>query len=306
VLLPAPAQSAPLAGYTVFTLAFPGARDTRMYGVNEAGDYTGSGFVPTGPFSGDTVNFTGNGGSIIPTPTYPGGNQAINNNGALAGYYTVPNTVAGGFDYHGYIAVGATVTPIDVPGASDTVVLGVNDQGTVVGTYEIANGPDHGFVLQNGIFTTFDVPGATATHVRDINNNGVFVGWFEDGSTRFHSFINDHGQITIIDRPGSDRTVMAGLNDLGQVVGLDYGPGPDRSFIYQAGAFTDIDPAYSLDDINNAGQLVGYVYDTNAGANVGFVATPTLDATVPEPASAALLLPALTALGMRRRRKGAA
>src|SRR5580698_7973480 len=54
-------------------------------------------------------------------------------------------------------------TSIDVPGAADTIAVGVNDSGVVSGFYEDSSGNDHGFLDRHGTFTTIDVPGAADT-----------------------------------------------------------------------------------------------------------------------------------------------
>ena len=42
---------------------------------------------------------------------------------------------ATGSGYHGFSLTGTTFTPVDYPGAGFTNVSGINDQGTIVGTY---------------------------------------------------------------------------------------------------------------------------------------------------------------------------
>ena len=50
-------------------------------------------------------------------------------------------------------------TTFDVPGATFTGPLDVNDAGVVVGVY-VHGGASHGFIDRRGQFTTLDVPGA--------------------------------------------------------------------------------------------------------------------------------------------------
>jgi len=57
------------------------------------------------------------------------------------------------------LALGqGTYTQIDVPGATTTVIQGINAAGDVVGSYNDSNG-SHGFLLSSGVFTTIDYPG---------------------------------------------------------------------------------------------------------------------------------------------------
>jgi hypothetical protein len=67
---------------------------------------------------------------------------------------------------HRPAAVESIVT-IDVPGATSTIVTGINDHGDVVGAYDIR----HGFLLKDGVFTTIDVPGG-------LNCTGIVGGLF--------------------------------------------------------------------------------------------------------------------------------
>jgi len=74
-----------------------------------------------------------------------------------------------------------TFTAVDVPGATATVVSGINDRSQVVGWYRtgISGNPDsaeHGFLLANGQFTTIDVPGSGGTVAWGINNRGQISG----------------------------------------------------------------------------------------------------------------------------------
>ena len=82
-------------------------------------------------------------------------------------------------------APAPTFTTIDVPGATGTVALGINNRGQIVG--EIGS---HGFLLDRGTFTTIDVPGATFTGAFGINDRGQIVGDYQAGGT-VHGFLLD-------------------------------------------------------------------------------------------------------------------
>src|SRR2546428_14035363 len=72
---------------------------------------------------------------------------------------------------------GFTFSTIDVPGASSTEALGINNAGQIVGFFKdnIGSG-QHGFLYDRGTFTTIDVPGAASTIPYDISNAGHIVG----------------------------------------------------------------------------------------------------------------------------------
>jgi len=61
-------------------------------------------------------------------------------------------------------------TTIDVPGATTTLAVGVNDLGVVSGFYADGNGNDHGFLDRDGTFTTINVPGAAGTVLTVVND----------------------------------------------------------------------------------------------------------------------------------------
>src|SRR5215470_12061274 len=94
-------------------------------------------------------------------------------------------------------------TTIDVPGATATFAVGVNDSGVVSGFYADSSGNDHGFIDRNGAFTTIDVPGAADTVLTVVNDLGVAVGYYTDNSGDSHGFIDRHGRFTTINAPGA-------------------------------------------------------------------------------------------------------
>ena len=57
----------------------------------------------------------------------------------------------------------------------DTGIMGINDAGTVVGSYIGADGILHGFVDQGGVFTTVDVGSGNQTAIWGINYKGDYV-----------------------------------------------------------------------------------------------------------------------------------
>jgi probable HAF family extracellular repeat protein len=65
----------------------------------------------------------------------------INNLGMIVGDYSD----AAGLP-HGYLFSNGSYTPIDVPGAVQTVPYGINDAGDIVGYYTDGRGVTHGFL----------------------------------------------------------------------------------------------------------------------------------------------------------------
>jgi hypothetical protein len=90
---------------------------------------------------------------------------AINNSDEIAGFFTDKTTGA----IQGFIKNGIDFTAVSAPGAAETELLGVNDNGLAVG-FECAvagcsGGPQHGIIynIATKTFTTLDPPGSVAT-----------------------------------------------------------------------------------------------------------------------------------------------
>ena len=107
---------------------------------------------------------------------------AINNDGAIAGFYVNQDGVTDGF-----IKTGHRFTDLAVPGAASTMALGVNDHDEVVGSYTVGSGSNavmHGFTwTPGGGFTTVDDPhGMGTTTINGVNDAGDLVGFYVDSA----------------------------------------------------------------------------------------------------------------------------
>ncbi len=177
-----------LSGSTFTEYDVPGAVQTNLLSINDAGDFTG-GFDPDG--SGVFQAFVSVAGTLT-SFSVPGaaGTFAyeINNSKHLAvGYF-----IDGSGILHGYYrdANGALHFPIDPSGSVATVLFGLNDRNWVVGRYADASGATHGlfFVPPNSFFT-FDYPGSTFTSLNGINDQGFICGRYVDASGIAHGFL---------------------------------------------------------------------------------------------------------------------
>lgn len=167
---------------------------------------------------------------------------------------------------HAALAQAASYTYqlIDYPGASRTVVNGINNAGTIVGSFDSDAGR-RGFLYDGSTYSEFNYPGANGTELRGINNLGHLLGTYATDEES-GAFIFDGVTYTTFDIPDS-MMFPTDLNDLGQVVGqyLDATPGGysinSHGFLWQDGTLTTIDldgvAATWISGINNLGQYVG-------------------------------------------------
>jgi YVTN family beta-propeller protein len=165
---------------------------------------------------------------------------------------------------------------IDYPGATETNVREINNNGVMAGRYLDSQQIIHGFVLQSGAFTAINFPGAVNTAIWGINDNGDLVGRYDNGGdTASHGFLLRNGVYTTIDPPNSTYTFALGINNAGQIVGYWYdAEGILHGFFLNAGVYSTIDfPSSTLTSvfkINNMGAMVG-VYDDSSGNEHGFL-----------------------------------
>ena len=145
--------------------------------------------------------------------------------GALLGMFAgVVTASASAAAWHG------RYTTIDVPGATATIAVSVNDFGVVVGVYTDAKGVSHGFIDRRGVFTTVTAPHAgtasgQGTSVNGLNNRGVLDGTYIDGTGVNHGFIDQHGTFTTLNDPhagtaSGQGTVAFAISNRGIIVGI--------------------------------------------------------------------------------------
>ncbi len=177
-----------LSGGTFTEYDVPGAVQTNLLSINDAGDFTG-GFDPDG--SGVFQAFVSVAGTLTPFSVPDAASTfayEINNSKHLVvGYF-----IDGSGILHGYYrdANGALQFPIDPSGSVATVLFGLNDRNWVVGRYADSSGVTHGlFFLPPNNFFTFDYPGSTFTSLNGINDQGFICGRYVDSTGIAHGFI---------------------------------------------------------------------------------------------------------------------
>src|SRR5262249_6677820 len=181
-----------------------------------------------------------------------------NNRGDLVGYY-VREGVERSFIY----SRGAFAS-LEFPGARDTVAMGINDLGDVVG---ITN--QGGFLYSEGAFTLLPGPEEYILSVEPmgINNKGQIVGYYLDAvSDSYQAFIYQDREFTMIPPVrGLFANIPCGINDHGDVVLT--GDASSRMVIYSKGRLNAVHmPEFpvGLGGINNSGEFVG-VYRSPEG-----------------------------------------
>jgi probable HAF family extracellular repeat protein len=147
--------------------------------------------------------------------------RGINNLGEIVGYYIIGRTDCSFFlscQLHGFKVVNGKFSTIDVPGAIQTEVFGVNDGGDVVGAFATSDGHLHGFLLHHtGLLQQIDQPGTNFTFANGVNNSLTVVG---NGLT---GFIWKNGKFTTVDitnhAVGGESETINGISNLGVIAG---------------------------------------------------------------------------------------
>ena len=171
----------------------------------------------------------------------------------------------------------------DLTDALNTIPLGINNLGDLVGTANFSDGTQPAFISVDQIATTFAVPDATATFAYQVNDSNQIIGYYIDSTGLKHGYTRDSaGVLTYpIDVLGATETLLLGNNDvnwgvgrytdtLGVTHGLFYvTPDDILTYDYPGATYT------SLNGINKNGWVCGY-YNDAAGVSHGFVAQVNL------------------------------
>ncbi len=200
--------------------------------------------------------------------------QAINNNGAVVGYYFLNSGGTLGFKRD---PAGNYEYPISDPSTRlGTFPTGINQNGMIVGYFQ---GPPHatvhGFVAEgvNGPFYTVDLRPRPWTAIYGVNNLGDFAGgtgdWYAGADLLTNAFISINGTVTKFVIPGATWTTAHGIAWDGSVVGVFWsGPnpqsflrGPKGNILLFAVDRNPNGPAFAYGINNEAGMIVGRYND---------------------------------------------
>jgi len=174
-----------LSGNTYTDFDLPGALNTDIDALNDAGDFGGTADFSTGNQAwvsiGGSVSFFGVPGALT-TVVY-----GLNNSNQAVGQYTDSASVG-----HGYFRdTDSTLTfPIDPPDSTETFLFRINDRKWMVGRYKDNMGVTHGlFFLSPTRFIAFDYPDSTFTSFNGINRQGLICGRYDDNLGIEHGFL---------------------------------------------------------------------------------------------------------------------
>jgi hypothetical protein len=165
----------------------------------------------------------------------PASSIAISANGTIAISYaasSVVGTVSGGFH------------AVDVP-AGDMVV-GINDNGQLVGYSNANNEFGDAFLIDNGTIYRIDVSGATGTRAQGINDSGEIVGGYFDSNFIEHGFTTTVAAVEAADQ--SRLTLDNGTTITGGSLTIGSSSFPDGVLDVEAGSGGGAHGA-TLDDV---------------------------------------------------------
>ena len=157
-------------------------------------------------------------------------------------------------------------TLLDYPGASATVIFGLNDFGDVGGDYHMGSLPPHAMVYRHGHFESLDPQGVFGDNlsvVGGLNDWGAIVGGYADDAAIQHGFLLIGDHFEVVDFPGHLNTNAVGINLFGAMIGVYW----DADVAYHGvlrryGHDTPIEVPGAREtyptSINSNGEIVGY------------------------------------------------
>jgi probable HAF family extracellular repeat protein len=217
--------------------------------------------------------------------TYP---IAINQGGAIAGYYFPSSGLPQGF----VRSSSGVITEFSYSGGFDLFIAGINEPGQIVGTIGFSRNVGGFLRNPNGsiiVIQPFSAPDAEA---KGINDSGQIVGYYSDESGVSHGFLrNTDGTYVSFDAPGAGTaenqgTIAVAINGSGMIMGYF----ADTNTVYHgfirdvSGRFTEFSapgagtiafrgtfPAA----INSSGEVVGYSFTNTRSYGLPFVRPPS-------------------------------
>jgi hypothetical protein len=204
--------------------------------------------------------------------------SSINDLGAIVGWWaktTESNSSGAGF----VESAGGAPLNIVHPNSQRTWAYGINNLGTIVGSYASDEGFTGGYILSGGKFTDFRISSSLDTQPTAINDEGVIVGlWI---SFNPYGFIYQDGKVTLVyGPPNTGELFFNGINDKNEIAGdylADFGV-PFTGFVYRGGNYYTVQipnatGTYTLvNGINNHGDIIGFVDLTN-GTQTAYLGT---------------------------------
>jgi hypothetical protein len=177
----------------------------------------------------------------------------------------------------GFIFKNGVFTTLQVPGEGRTVPQGLNNRGTVVGTFLVAGqNTSQAFIYKNGAYTKVAIPGAIFVTFWDLNDAGDIVGEATTSTFPFeaYSFLYRNGTVIPLPTyPGADNTRVFSINNKGEMTGqlITRRPGQlelQQGFILRDGQFEVFrllgSWAFVPFGINDKGEVTGS-FESNAG-----------------------------------------
>ncbi len=291
------------SGGVMTGLATLGGTTGNATGINNAGVVVGDSTL-----AGNTVThgFVYQSGTTTDLGAITGNSYAkgINDNGLIVGY----TGVTGGTNAFSYLS--GTMTALGSLGGTQSYGNAVNNAGQVgVQTY----GPSvyGGVIYDNGTTTSLGTLGGSNTFVFGVGEAGQVLGHSNvAGDAHYHAYLYSGGTMTDLGALGATYNSAAfAINSSDTIVGYSGSPSGNHGFIYSSGQMLDLNSLTTVPtgwvinnayDINDAGQIVGTIYNSSLSQTRAYLLTP-----VPEPATWTALVGAvaLVATGRRRSRK---
>ncbi len=260
--------------YNDASISFPGAPVTNVNGINNSNVIVGS-YYDSQYF---VHGFIYSAGKYTPV-NFPGAAMTevlgINDNGDIVGMYQTSGTL----NFHGFVRRNGSFAKINDPAAKiGTIAFGINKAGTIVGSFDNAQG----FVYENGAYRTLNAPQlpgeAHQTQLNGINDQGWIVGQVYTGGI-WRGFWVANNQVHFIEPAGTTDSEATGINARGDVAGCHDIQAGFVSFAVNtyasAGKYPPEQRLVSCaSGINYARAIVGS-YSTT-GNQKGFLAAPAL------------------------------
>ena len=155
--------------------------------INDLGDYVGQATNPNNTSQSEAFLVCDGHVMFI---TYLGEStfgQDVNNFGEMVGVSVDSSGNAHSF----FVSKEGSIQPIVFPGAVSTLVVSINDESFVVGSYKDQKGNTHGFLanVYCQSYFSFDVPYAATTFPGGLNDLGVVTGHYVTADGSSHCFI---------------------------------------------------------------------------------------------------------------------